>query len=160
MVLPLWMLRTLKMHTTHKIGLASVFLVGVVIIILDILRKIKSLGQTPFSEVAIYDIVEVTMAVVVSSIPIYRSLLSARRRKREESKSFKRPCSKGDQAKSNESDRYRLKEVVHKSQYLGLGIEPDAFDDRSIAPLSPVHVSMHQQRVDRLYSLATLYDLG
>jgi len=79
------MLKNLKMQTNQKLGLALVFSLGIIIVIFEIVRTIKSLGQSTFSEVAIYDIAENSVAVIVSSISTYRALWNTRQRRRKDS---------------------------------------------------------------------------
>ena len=141
MALPLWMLRTLHMRTSHKIGLAWIFSLGIIIIILDILRTVESIGSSPFSEVAVYDIVENSMALIVSSISTYRSFWTNHRRKRDESKPFERLYSKSTQTKNSASDQYRLDPMGDESQASRL-CDEDAlsYGSQSIAAPSHAHV--------------------
>ena len=80
MVLPLWMVRTLKIRKDQKVGLAFVFSIGIVVVALDIVRNVKSVQATDFTEVAAYDIAEVCAAVIVSSLPTYQALWRGDRR--------------------------------------------------------------------------------
>lgn len=101
------MLKDLKMRTSQKVGLAVIFSLGIIIIIFEILRTVKSLEQSSFSEVAIYDIVENGVALIVSSIIHYRSFLSTRRRKRMDRQYVN--LMKGSSSGGGRSNSYRLK---------------------------------------------------
>lgn len=78
MVLPWYIIRRIQISSARKIGLAAIFSVVLVTIACDILRTIKSFSQALFAQSALYSILEVTLAVVVSCMPIYRALLKAR----------------------------------------------------------------------------------
>jgi hypothetical protein len=75
------MLKDLQIRMPQKAGLAAIFSLGVIIVVFEILRTIKSLEQTTFSEVAIYDVVENGVALIVSSVTHYRLFLSTHHRK-------------------------------------------------------------------------------
>lgn len=62
------MLKDVQIRTPQKAGVAATFSLGVIIVVFKILRTIKSLEQTTFSEVAIKDVVENAVALIVSSI--------------------------------------------------------------------------------------------
>ena len=81
MALPLYMLWGLQMRYGQKIGLASVFCLGFVVAIFDILRTAESLASGTFSGVALWSSMEVTIAVIVASLPTYRTLLGVKNRK-------------------------------------------------------------------------------
>jgi hypothetical protein len=72
----MWMLKDLKIKLGQKIGLAFIFSIGLIIIGLDIIRTIKSLQATDFTEVAAYDVAEVTVSVIVGALPTYRALFN------------------------------------------------------------------------------------
>lgn len=85
MVLPIWMLGKLQMPTSKMVGLACIFSLGFVIIVLDILRIALGDGGGIISLASLWDILEPSIAVIVSTLPTYRSLLpsagkSARRK--------------------------------------------------------------------------------
>lgn len=82
MALPLWFLKNLKVDVPQKVGLILMLSLGLVIIAFEILRTVKSMEQTSFSEVAVYDIVEGFVAIVVNCIPTYRLLLTSSRRRK------------------------------------------------------------------------------
>ena len=81
MALPLYMLWGLQMRYGQKIGLACVFCLGFVVAIFDILRTVESLASGTFSGVALWSSMEVTIAVIVASLPTYRTLFGIRTRK-------------------------------------------------------------------------------
>ena len=80
MALPLFMLHGLQLRTTQKATLAGVFSVGSVVAVFDILRTVESLQSGTFSGVALWSSLEVTIAVIVASLPLYRVLLTPKGR--------------------------------------------------------------------------------
>ena len=80
MALPVWMLKDLQMRTSQKVGLGIMFSLGLIVVVFEILRTVVSESQTSFSEVAVFDIIEDCVALIVSSIPSYRSFQKTRRR--------------------------------------------------------------------------------
>ncbi|KAI4137401.1 MAG: hypothetical protein LQ341_005159, partial [Variospora aurantia] len=80
MALPLYMLYGLQLRTTQKAILAGVFSLGLVVAIVDILRTVESLRSGTFSGVALWSSLEVTIAVIVASLPLYRVLLTPKGR--------------------------------------------------------------------------------
>ena len=84
MALPIWMIKDLQMRPLQKLGLGVLFSLGTIVIVFEIVRSVKSIQKsTTFSEVAVYDITEACVAVIVSSIPTYRSLLKSDRRRKD-----------------------------------------------------------------------------
>ena len=83
MALPLWILRGLQMQTKHKCGLAALFSLATISIILDIVRTVGTLSETStnFYLGAIYNIVEIELAVIVSTLVAYRTLFSTQRKR-------------------------------------------------------------------------------
>ncbi len=81
MALPIYMLLGLQMRKGQKAGLAGVFCLGLVIVVFDILRTVESLASGTFSGVALWSSMKVSMAVIVASLPPYRTLLGNRTRK-------------------------------------------------------------------------------
>lgn len=76
MALPLWMLIRLQMRTAQKLGLALVFMLALVDIIVDILRTIYSISEGVVSlHAMIFEILEATIAVIISCLPTYRIIL-------------------------------------------------------------------------------------
>lgn len=81
MALPIYMLLGLQMRKGQKAGLAGVFCLGLVVVVFDILRTVESLVSGTFSGVALWSSMEVSMAVIVASLPPYRTLLGNKTRK-------------------------------------------------------------------------------
>ena len=83
MAFPLYVLKGLQMQTSQKLGLASVFCLAILIVIFDILRTVFSAksarGGAVGASTALWDILEVTIAVIVSCLPTYRAILTQRR---------------------------------------------------------------------------------
>ena len=71
--LPLWMLRRLQMPISQKLGLAALFLIAITDVIFDITRTAYTGGEIAVD--AIWDVLEATIAVIVSSLPTYKALL-------------------------------------------------------------------------------------
>ena len=73
------------MPNSKKLGLACIFFLGLVIVILDILRIALGHGGGIISLASLWDVLEPSIAVIVSTLPTYRSLFpsagsSARRK--------------------------------------------------------------------------------
>ena len=79
MVLPLWMLRTLQLQKRQKAGLAVVFSLATFTVVLDILRTAMAVQQ----QQALYTVLEINFAVIVSCLPTFQALLVLRRRLRQ-----------------------------------------------------------------------------
>lgn len=83
MAFPLYVLNGLQMQINQKLGLASVFCLAILIVIFDILRTIFSAksarGGAVGASTALWDILEITIAVIVSCLPTYRTLLTQRK---------------------------------------------------------------------------------
>ncbi len=75
------MLWGLQLHRSQKVVLAGVFSLAFVVAIFDILRTVESLQSGTFSGVALWSSLEITMAVIVASLPLYRVLLTSKGRK-------------------------------------------------------------------------------
>ena len=78
--LPLWMLRRLQMPISQKLGLAALFLIAITDVIFDITRTAYTGGEIAVD--AIWDVLEATVAVIVSSLPTYKPLLGGAKRER------------------------------------------------------------------------------
>jgi len=72
MALPLWMLKDLKIRPRQKIGLAFIFSLATFIVALDILRTVEAAAEHQ----ALFTVLEVNFAVIVSCLPTYRALLA------------------------------------------------------------------------------------
>jgi len=77
MALPLWMIYQLKLRTAHKIGLAFVFALAFVDIVFDILRTIYTVNGGALALDTLWDILEPTIAVIISCLPTYCVLLKS-----------------------------------------------------------------------------------
>ena len=84
MALPLWMLKNLKIRARQKFGLAFIFSLAIFIVALDILRTVQAAADNQ----ALYTVLEVNFAVIVSCLPTYRALLTIGQ-KRTENKASK-----------------------------------------------------------------------
>lgn len=80
MALPLYMLYGLQLRRSQKVVLAGIFSLGSLVAIVDILRTVESLESGTFSGVALWSSLEVTIAVIVASLPLYRALLTSKGR--------------------------------------------------------------------------------
>lgn len=78
MALPLWMIKDLKIDRTQKIGLGLIFSVALFCVALDIVRTIEAVAQHQ----ALYTIIEINLVVIISCLPVYRSLLNKFQRHR------------------------------------------------------------------------------
>ena len=76
MVLPLSMLFRIQISARQKIGLALIFSIAIVTIALDIVRTVESISGGAFGYISLYCILETTLTVIISSLPVYRGLVS------------------------------------------------------------------------------------
>ena len=81
MTLPLFMVWGLQLRKSQKAVLAGIFSLAFVVAIFDILRTVESLQSGTFSGVALWSSLEVTIAVMIGSLPLYRALLTSKGRK-------------------------------------------------------------------------------
>lgn len=81
-LLPLWMLRRLQMPIGRKLGLAALFLIAITDVIFDISRTVYTVHGGAVALDTIWDILEPTIAVIVSSLPTYKALLRSAKRER------------------------------------------------------------------------------
>lgn len=70
----------LQLRNSQKAVLAGIFSLGSVVAIFDILRTVESLQSGTFSGVALWSSLEVTIAVIVGSLPLYRVLITRKGR--------------------------------------------------------------------------------
>ncbi|MDI1488104.1 MAG: hypothetical protein OHK93_007378 [Ramalina farinacea] len=88
MAFPLWVLSTLQMGLRQKLGLAAIFCLATLAIIFDILRTVISCsGGAVGAQGVFWDLCEANVAVLTSTLPIYRFLLSRRAWKRSSNRS-------------------------------------------------------------------------
>ena len=87
MAFPLYVLKGLQMQTGQKLGLASVFCLAILVVIFDILRTVFSAksarGGAVRASTALSDILEITIAVIVSCLPTYRTILTQKQKKKQ-----------------------------------------------------------------------------
>jgi len=84
-ILPLWMLRGLQMSMSRKIGLAAIFLIAITDVAFDIARTVYTVNGGAVALDTIWDILEPTIAVIVSSLPTYKALLGMAKEKKNTS---------------------------------------------------------------------------
>ncbi|KAL8787522.1 MAG: hypothetical protein Q9213_002180 [Squamulea squamosa] len=82
-ILPLWMIRGLQISTSRKVGLAGLFLIAIIDVIFDITRTIYTVDGGAVALDTIWDILEPTIAVIVSSLPTYKALFGTTRKKQD-----------------------------------------------------------------------------
>ena len=66
------MLKDLKIKLAQKIGLAFVFSLATICVVLDIVRTVEAID----SNQALYTVLEINFVVIVSCLPTYRALLN------------------------------------------------------------------------------------
>ena len=72
--LPLWMLPRLHMPIGQKLGLAALFSIAMSDVIFDVFRTVYTGGPVN-RHFTVCDVLEPTIAVIVSSLPTYKALL-------------------------------------------------------------------------------------
>ncbi|KAL9023322.1 MAG: hypothetical protein Q9180_008283 [Flavoplaca navasiana] len=82
MILPWFILRKVQMRTAKKLGIGAIFSVVLITIACDIPRTIKSFEEGAFSDYSLYTFLKITLAVIVSCLPIYWRLFRSRTKKR------------------------------------------------------------------------------
>jgi hypothetical protein len=79
MVLPIWVLRTIQIPRKQKFGLGILFSLGIIIIAFELFRFFEFLpltdGGGSLTMPIIWSVLETNIAIVVSCLPIYRTLL-------------------------------------------------------------------------------------
>lgn len=73
--LPLFMLRELQMPTSGKVGLVALFLIAITDVIFDITRTVYTVDSGFVAYDKVWDILEPSIAVIISSLPTYKALL-------------------------------------------------------------------------------------
>ena len=82
MALPIWMLKGMQMPASRKAGLAAIFSIAITDVVFDIVRTSFTVnGETEVSPWTVWDILEATVAVVVSALPSYRALFGNSKKK-------------------------------------------------------------------------------
>ena len=86
MAFPLYVLKGLQMKTHQKLGVGCVFSLAILVVIFDILRTVFSVLPTTEGAVVILtpmcDILEASIAVIISCLPVYRTLFMKKARER------------------------------------------------------------------------------
>ena len=89
MILPLCMLRGLKIRLSQKLGLTLIFSIAIVTIALEILRTAKSViilkgldsvWSSTYVNSILFAVLEISLTVVISCLPVYNSFFSHQRR--------------------------------------------------------------------------------
>ena len=75
------MLKDLRISKAQKIGLATIFLIAFIDILFDILRTIYTVNGGAVGLDTAFDILEPTIAVIISTLPTYRALFMTSRRR-------------------------------------------------------------------------------
>ena len=68
------------MHVRQKLGIGVMFSLGIIITTFELVRTIKSEGRSNFSKTVVYNIAHIGVAIIVSSVSVYRSFLTGHRR--------------------------------------------------------------------------------
>lgn len=71
------------MSMSRKVGLAAIFLIAITDVAFDITRTVYTLNGGAVAPNTIWDILEPTIAVIVSSLPTYKALLGNTKTKRK-----------------------------------------------------------------------------
>ena len=83
MALPLWVLSTLKMRLAQKLGLALIFCLATVTVVLELLRTVQSVymlqhavgvASPKYAQVTLYASIEICVNAMLPSIPVYQVL--------------------------------------------------------------------------------------
>ena len=64
------------MPTSRKVGLSALFLIAITDVVFDITRTVYTVDGGAVALDTIWDILEPTIAVIVSSLPTYKALLN------------------------------------------------------------------------------------
>ena len=72
MYLAQWQTWGLKMRTTQKIGLSSIYCLVVALMVFDIVRVIESLVYRSWTRSTFFDILEVVLVVIIAALPGFR----------------------------------------------------------------------------------------
>ena len=82
------------MPMSRKLGLAALFLIAITDVVFDITRTVYTVHGGAVALDTIWDILEPTIAVIVSSLPTYKALLGAT--KKEKNTSYQNLGHNGD----------------------------------------------------------------
>ena len=75
MSLALWKTWGLKMRTSQKISLSSLYCLVVALMVFDIVRIVESLVYRSWTRSSFFDILELVLTVIITALPGYRSAL-------------------------------------------------------------------------------------
>ena len=73
------------MPTSRKVGLAALFMIAITDVIFDIIRTVYTVNGGSVAPNTIWDIIEPTIAVIVSSLPTYKALLGPTKKRKNRS---------------------------------------------------------------------------
>lgn len=73
------------MSMSRKVGLAAIFLIAIIDVVFDITRTVYTVHGGVVALDTIWDILEPTIAVIVSSLPTYKALLGIAKKKKSKS---------------------------------------------------------------------------
>lgn len=119
------------MQTSKKIGLACVFSLGLIIIVLDILRIALGDGGGIISLASLWDVLEPSIAVIVSTLPTYRSLLpSAGKSARQKASSYEFDTSAASESQNRWKNRITAR---HRSEGYELSDDVEVLHPAMIA---------------------------
>ncbi|MCJ1421266.1 hypothetical protein MMC32_007628 [Xylographa parallela] len=155
MALPLWMLKGLRISRAQKIGLAAIFLIAFIDILFDILRTIYTVNGGAVGLDTTFDILEPSIAVIISTLPTYRALFMSRRRM-ETGSSFgnMKTSNISSNIKSATREAYELSpsETGFDLSESGMVLFPDAGRGKeALEPRSGGSMDSKQYPVDGIY---------
>lgn len=133
MLLPLGMLRNLKIRKTQKLGLLLVFSVCLLTIALELFRFVRNITGDRTTNNVLYAVVNANLTVMISCTPTYRSLWTLWQRSRSR-------ASSGDYSFK---DDLRLRQSVHKLDVAESDISSLAstYGDGPVFSLQEIHRS-------------------
>lgn len=135
MALPLWMLKNLKIRPRQKVGLALIFSLAIFIVALDILRT----AQAAAGNQALYTVLEINFAVIVSCLPTYRALLTIGQKrttnKASKMSSYARKSMGNGRAFRGEDGRLPLR----SQEDVGTEMQARALDDSERSAISRIN---------------------
>ena len=73
------------MPTSRKVGLAALFLIAITDVIFDITRTVYTVNEGAVALDTIWDILEPTIAIIISSLPTYKALLGPTKKRKNTS---------------------------------------------------------------------------
>ena len=79
MSLALWQTWGLKMRTSQKISVSTIYCLVVALMVLDIVRTVESLVYRSWTRSTLFDILEVVLVVIITALPGYRFVCTGHR---------------------------------------------------------------------------------